>query len=81
MVFFFFTGNIFLYIDQSSKINIHPFIKGVFLANHFKLSFGEKEKAKLYDEFLLDVERDESKLLTLKNDDTEDINDFNSINK
>ena len=51
----FFTASIYLYVDKTNKIPVQWWVKKLFLVNVFKLNFGEKEKAKLFDEYLLDI--------------------------
>ena len=51
----FFTASIYLYVDKTNKIPVQWWLKKLFLVNVFKLNFGEKEKAKLFDEYLLDI--------------------------
>ena len=60
--YFLFLGSIYLYVDKTNKIYIKPLLRCIFFYNHFNVSFGEKEKAKLFEEYLLD-QGDESKLI------------------
>lgn len=62
-VYCFFVGAMFLYVDKTNKVKIPYILKKAYLLNRFRLSFGEKEKAKLFDEYLLDLSSDESRLM------------------
>ena len=61
--YLFFGGLLFLYIDQSNKIKINHYVGRIFLLKHMNLEFGEKEKAKLFDEYLLDLNPNETQLV------------------
>ena len=61
--YLFFGGLLFLYIDQSNKIKINNLVGRIFLLKHMNLVFGEKEKVKLFDEYLLDLNPNETQLV------------------
>ena len=61
--YLFFGGLLFLYIDKSNKIKINYLVGRIFLLKHMNLVFGEKEKAKLFDEYLLDLNPNETQLV------------------
>ena len=56
-------GAIYLYVDKTNKLRIKRLPRIVFMLNCYNFNFGEKEKAKLFDEYLLDWNTDESRLL------------------
>lgn len=56
----FFTASIYLYVDKTNKIPVQWWVRKFFLVDVFKLNFGEKEKAKLFDEYLLDINSEDN---------------------
>lgn len=62
-IYLFIIGAIYLYVDKTNKLRIKKLPRMIFLLNCFNFNFGEKEKAKLFDEYLLDWNTDESRLL------------------
>ena len=62
-IYVFFIGAMYLYVDKTNKIPIRKIPRKIFCLGAFNFNFGEKEKAKLFDEYLLDWNTDESRLL------------------
>lgn len=62
-IYVFFIGAMYLYVDKTNKIPIRKIPRKIFCLSSFNFNFGEKEKAKLFDEYLLDWNTDESRLL------------------
>lgn len=58
-----FTGAIYLYVDKSLKYShISHLVKKAFLLKQFNFNFGERERARLFEEFEFDYSEDESKI-------------------
>ena len=62
LIYFLVLGSMYLYVDKTNKIYIKPFLRKIFFYKHFTVSFGEKERAKLFEEYLLD-QSDESTIM------------------
>ena len=62
LIYFLVLGSMYLYVDKTNKIYIKPFLRKIFFYKHFTISFGEKERAKLFEEYLLD-QSDESTIM------------------
>ena len=61
--YLFFGGLLLLYVDKSNRIKINYYIGRIFLLKFMNLDFGEKEKSKLFDEYLLDLNPNETLLV------------------
>ena len=61
--YFYFMGITLLHVDKTNKLKVGNFVMKVFGFGKINLNFGEKEKAKLFDNYLLDLNKDESTLI------------------
>lgn len=58
-----FTGAIYLYVDKSLKYShVSHLVKKAFLLKQFNFNFGERERARLFEEFEFDYSEEESKI-------------------
>ena len=48
LIYFLVLGSMYLYVDKTNEIYIKPFLRKIFFYKHFTISFGEKERAKLF---------------------------------